>query len=378
MTTQLTFKSLHFAHRYKKNYTPLTIIMRVAIITGTAGQDGSYLAEFLLNKDYSVVGMVRRSSSLTSLGRLENARKHPRLELIYGDVTDITTIFRLLHRAIDLTTPEETHPIEIYNLAAQSHVKVSFDTPIYTAQSDAMGVLNLLEAVRQLGLVQRVRIYQASTSELYGGSAPPQGEDTPFIPRSPYAVAKLYAFHIIKNYREAYGMYAVNGILFNHESERRGETFVSRKITRAVAAVHHNKDAPILKMGNMYAYRDWGHAEDYIDAMWRMLQQPIADDFVIATGESHTVKEFIEVAFGEIGVRLRWEGVGVEEKGYNSTTNALLVCVDPKYFRQTEVNHLRGDPSHAKNILGWTPRVAFSDLVKRMVQYDIQCQTTCL
>lgn len=343
---------------------------RVAIITGTAGQDGSYLAEFLLAKNYYVIGMVRRSSSLISLDRLQEARKHPHLELIYGDVTDITTIFRLLHKAIDAAT-QSNHPIEIYNLAAQSHVKVSFDTPIYTAQSDALGVLNLLEAVRQMGISQRVRIYQASTSELYGASAPPQNESTPFLPRSPYAVAKLYAFHIIKNYREAYGMYAVNGILFNHESERRGETFVSRKITRAVAAVYHQKETPVLSMGNMYAYRDWGHAEDYIEAMWRMLQQTTPDDFVIATGESHTVKDFIEAAFAEIGVRLRWEGTGIEEKGYDENTNDLLVCVDPKYFRQTEVHHLRGDPTRAKNLLGWTPRVCFHDLVRRMVRYDI-------
>lgn len=344
---------------------------RVAVITGTAGQDGSYLAEYLLEKGYWVVGMVRRNSSLISLDRLEHARKHPKMTLMYGDVTDIASVFHLLQRAMQIDT-DNAHPIEFYNLAAQSHVKVSFDTPIYTAQSDAMGVLNILEAIRQLGLVHRVRFYQASTSELYGSSLPPQSETTPFMPRSPYAVAKLYAYHIVRNYREAYGMYAINGVLFNHESERRGENFVSRKITRAVAAVYHGGDAPVLTMGNMYAYRDWGHAQDYVDAMWRMLQQEHPDDFVVATGESHTVKEFIESAFGEIGVALRWEGVGIEEKGYDASSGSLLVQVDPKFFRQTEVHHLRGDPSKALSQLGWSPTVKFGDLVKRMVKYDIQ------
>lgn len=346
--------------------------MPIAIITGTAGQDGSYLAEFLLEKGYHVIGMVRRNSSMISLERLAEARKNARLELVYGDVTDISSIFHVFQKALSVRDDLECEkPIEVYNLAAQSHVKVSFDTPIYTAQSDAMGVLNMLEAIRQLGLISRVRFYQASTSELYGASLPPQNEETPFLPRSPYAVAKLYAYHIVKNYREAYGMYAVNGILFNHESERRGETFVSRKITRAVAAVYHHKDVPVLTMGNMYAYRDWGHAQDYIEAMWKMLQQEHPDDFVVATGESHTVKEFIEAAFGEIGVELRWEGVGVEEKGYDANTGSLLVRVDPKFFRMTEVHHLRGDPSKAKALMGWYPRITFHDLVKRMVKHDI-------
>lgn len=344
--------------------------MPTAIITGTAGQDGSYLAEFLLKKGYQVLGMVRRSSSLISLERLADARKNPRLELVYGDVTDIASIFNILQRAMTKENDDST-PIEFYNLAAQSHVKVSFETPIYTAHSDAVGVLNILEAIRQMGLVSRVRFYQASTSELYGSSEPPQNEATPFMPRSPYAIAKLYAYHIVKNYREAYGLYAVNGILFNHESERRGESFVSRKITRAVAAVYHDKGAPVLNMGNMYAYRDWGHAKDYVQAMWQMLQPEHPEDFVIATGNSHTVKEFIELAFSQIGVEIRWEGTGVEEKGYDSSSGALLVQVDPKFFRQTEVHHLRGDASKAKERLGWNPSIGFHDLVKCMVQHDI-------
>lgn len=343
--------------------------MPCAIITGTAGQDGSYLAEFLLREGYHVFGMVRRNSSMM-LDRLKEARKHPNLQLIYGDVTDISSIFHIFQKATECPAVEEG-PLEVYNLAAQSHVKVSFDTPIYTAQSDAMGVLNMLEVIRQLRLEKKVRFYQASTSELYGSSPPPQSESTPFQPRSPYAVAKLYAYHIVKNYREAYGMYAVNGILFNHESERRGETFVSRKITRAVAAYYLQKDIPILTMGNMYAYRDWGHAEDYVEAMWRMLQSPEPQDFVIATGESHTVKEFIESAFAQTGVHIRWEGGGLDEKGYDVATNRLLVQVDPKYFRATEVNHLCGDSSYAKDKLGWSPRVDFQELIRRMVQYDI-------
>lgn len=343
--------------------------MKVAIITGTAGQDGSYLAEFLLQKGYHVIGMVRRSSTLVSLDRLTEARKHPNLELVYGDVTDIASIFNLLQKAA--AKSDEHQPIEFYNLAAQSHVKVSFDTPMYTAQSDAFGVLNVLEAIRQLSLIGRVRFYQASTSELYGSSVPPQSEATAFMPRSPYAIAKLYAYHIVKNYREAYGLYAVNGILFNHESERRGETFVSRKITRAVATMYHDKSAPVLSMGNMYAYRDWGHALDYIEAMWRMLQLEHPEDFVIATGKSHTVKDFIELAFSQIGVKLHWEGMGVEEKGYDSSSGQLLVQVDPKFFRQTEVNHLCGDASKARDHLGWVPKIDFENLVERMVKHDI-------
>lgn len=345
--------------------------MPCAIITGTAGQDGSYLAEYLLKKGYHVIGMVRRNSSLMMLDRLKEPRKHSEFELYYGDVTDIASIMHLFQKALDHPSSIDT-PLEVYNLAAQSHVKVSFDTPIYTAQSDAIGVLHILEVIRQMNITNRVRLYQASTSELYGSSPAPQSESTPFQPRSPYAIAKLYAYHIIKNYREAYGMYAVNGILFNHESERRGENFVSRKITRAVAQVYHQKTPSTpLCMGNIYAYRDWGHAEDYVDAMWKMLQQPRAQDFVIATGESHTVKSFIEMAFAEIRVPIRWEGMGVEEKGYHAHTNELLVTIDPKFFRQTEVHELCGDASKAAAELDWRPTVNFHQLVHRMVTHDI-------
>lgn len=345
--------------------------MPCAIITGTAGQDGSYLAEYLLAKGYHVIGMVRRNSSMMMLDRLKEARKHAEFELYYGDVTDIASIMYLFQKALQHPSSEGPEPIEFYNLAAQSHVKVSFDTPIYTAQSDAIGVLHILEVIRQMNLIDKVRLYQASTSELYGSSAPPQSECTPFQPRSPYAIAKLYAYHIIKNYREAYGMFAVNGILFNHESERRGENFVSRKISRAVAQVYHKSFQQPLRMGNIYAYRDWGHAEDYVEAMWKMLQQPRPDDFVIATGKSHTVKDFIELAFKEIGVYIRWEGIGVEEKGYDVATNELLVCIDPKFFRQTEVHELCGDPSKAAHDLEWHPNVNFPQLVHRMVMHDI-------
>lgn len=345
--------------------------MPCAIITGTAGQDGSYLAEYLLAKGYHVIGMVRRNSSMMMLDRLKEARKHAEFELYYGDVTDIASIMYLFQKALHHPSSEGPEPIEFYNLAAQSHVKVSFDTPIYTAQSDAIGVLHILEVIRQMNLISKVRLYQASTSELYGSSAPPQSENTPFQPRSPYAIAKLYAYHMIKNYREAYGMYAANGILFNHESERRGENFVSRKITRAVAQVYHKSLQQPLRMGNIYAYRDWGHAEDYIDAMWKMLQHPHPDDFVIATGKKHRVKDFIELAFQEIGVQIRWEGIGIEEKGYDVATNQLLICVDAKFFRQTEVHELCGDASKAARELNWQPSVAFQDLVRRMVAYDI-------
>jgi GDPmannose 4,6-dehydratase len=344
--------------------------MPCAIITGVGGQDGSYLSEFLLEKGYHVFGMVRRHSTMITLDRLKEARKHPNFQIMYGDVTDITSIFQLIKCAMNDPAYEEG-PLEVYNLAAQSHVKVSFETPMYTSNADALGVLNLLSAIVTLDLTKKVRFYQASTSELYGSSAPPQREDTPFHPRSPYAIAKLYAYWMVRNYREAYGMYAVNGILFNHESERRGETFVSRKITRAVAQYILQNDA-ILTLGNIHALRDWGHAADYVQAMWKMLQHDVPEDFVIATGECHTVKEFVEAAFKVIGTKIRWEGSGEDEKGYDNDTGALLVRIDPKYYRLTEVNHLQGDPSKAREKLGWVPQTRFQDLVYRMVQHDIQ------
>lgn len=342
--------------------------MPCAVITGVAGQDGSYLAEYLLERDYTVYGMIRRNSSM-HLDRLSTARKNPRFHLMYGDVTDIVSIFQLLKAAINDPASQDA-PIEVYNLAAQSHVKVSFETPLYTSNADAIGVLNLLEAVLQLNIKDRVRMYQASTSELYGSSPPPQNETTPFHPRSPYAIAKLYAYWTIRNYREAHGLYAVNGILFNHESERRGETFVSRKITRAVAECYHGQ-ANVLYLGNIHAYRDWGHAEDYVRAMHMILQQDTPEDYVIATGESHTVKDFVEAAYSEIGVKIIWKGTGIDEKGYDANTGTLLVAVDPKYFRLTEVNHLRGDPSLAQSRIQWKPMISFHELVKRMVRHDI-------
>lgn len=345
----------------------------VAIITGVGGQDGSYLAEFLLEKGYHVYGMIRRHSSMVVLDRLKEARKHSGLRLIYGDVTDFSSICNILREALE---DAGDAPIEFYNLAAQSHVKVSFETPMYTAQADAVGVLNALEAIVKMGLAQRVRFYQASTSELYGDSPAPQSELTPFQPRSPYAAAKLFAYWTVRNYREAYGIFAVNGILFNHESERRGETFVSRKVTRAVAEYARWGSAPnVLHLGNLNALRDWGHANDYIRAMWVMLQHTVPEDFVIATGKSHTVKELVETAYDVIGVSIRWEGEGADEKGFNAETGALLVQVDPRYYRLTEVNHLCGDASKAREVLGWHPVVGFEELVKKMVHHDLVCLT---
>lgn len=343
--------------------------MPCAIITGTAGQDGSYLSEFLLAKGYHVYGMIRRHSSMIALDRLKDAREHPAFHLMYGDMIDISSIYRLFQAALN-NEHCDNEPLEVYNLAAQSHVKVSFETPVYTSHTDAIGVLNLLEVIVSLKLQNKVRMYQASTSELYGNSPPPQSEVTPFQPRSPYAAAKLYAYWMVRNYRDGYGLYAVNGILFNHESERRGETFVSRKITRAVAAYHYNK-ASVLTLGNIHALRDWGHAADYVQAMWIMLQQEIPDDYVIGTGESHTVKEFVEKAFGVIGVYVRWEGEGENEKGYDKDSGKLLVQIDPKLYRLTEVNSLRADTFKATKQLGWKPATGFDQLVKRMVEYDI-------
>lgn len=344
---------------------------KTALITGITGQDGSYLAEFLLEKGYEVHGTLRRSSSFNT-GRIEHLyldewirdMKQKRLvNLHYADMTDSSSLIRII---------QTIQPDEIYNLAAQSHVKVSFEVPEYTAESDAVGTLRLLEAVRILGLGKKTRIYQASTSELFGlVQEVPQKETTPFYPRSPYGVAKLYGFWITKNYRESYGMFAVNGILFNHESERRGETFVTRKITLAVARIAQGIQDK-LYVGNLDAKRDWGYARDYVECMWLILQHDTPEDFVIATGEMHSVREFCTMAFAEAGINLRWEGEEVNEKGIDVTTGKTLVEVDPKYFRPAEVEQLLGDPTKAKKLLGWDPnRTPFPELVKRMVRHDM-------
>lgn len=348
---------------------------RCAIITGVGGQDGSYLADLLLSKDYVVLGMTRRNSTAATLHRIQHLLSHSSFHMYYGDVTDLSSIIQMLQDATtcypEVSVSPET-PIELYHLAAQSHVQVSFETPIYTTQTDAIGTLNVLEAVRRLQMTQTCRVYQASTSELYGSSLPPQNETTPFQPRSPYAISKLYGYWIVRNYREAFGMYAVNGILFNHESERRGEEFVSRKVTQAVAKYVQNKQAfTPLRLGNLYAKRDWGYAPDYVDGMWQMLQQPQPADYVLATGICHTVKDLITIAFAVVGVSIRWEGTGVDEKGYDVTTGHLLIEIDPQYFRLTEVDHLQGDASYARNTLDWKCTTSFIDMVKKMVQYDL-------
>ena len=344
----------------------MTETPKVALITGITGQDGAYLAESLLEKGYVVHGVKRRSSSFNT-ERVDHLYVDPheqgtRFFLHYGDLTDATNLIRLV---------QETQPDEIYNLAAQSHVQVSFETPEYTANADALGTLRLLEAIRILGMTEKVRFYQASTSELYGKvQAVPQDERTPFYPRSPYAAAKLYAYWITVNYREAYGIHASNGILFNHESPIRGETFVTRKITRAVAAISLGQQQH-LYLGNLNAKRDWGHARDYVEGMWRMLQEPTADDYVLATGETHSVREFVELAFGEIGRTLVWRGEGVEEVGVDARSGAELVKIDPRYFRPTEVDLLLGDASKARRVLGWTHKTAFKALVAEMVAADL-------
>ena len=345
---------------------------RIALITGITGQDGSFLAELLLEKGYQVHGLLRRASSFNT-GRIEHlyfsewvkdAHGNKKLELHYGDMTDSSSLIRII---------QQVQPTEIYNLAAQSHVKVSFEVPEYTAESDAVGTLRILEAVRILGMEKTCRIYQASTSELYGKvQEVPQSETTPFYPRSPYGVAKQYAFWITKNYREAYGMFAVNGILFNHESERRGETFVTRKITLAAARVAQGLQKK-LYLGNLSAQRDWGYAKDYVECMWLMLQHETPEDFVIATGAMHTVRHFCTLAFREAGIELKWEGEGVNEKGVNVNTNETLVEVDPKYFRPAEVDQLLGNPAKAKSLLGWNPnQTSLEELVRIMVKNDLK------
>jgi len=340
--------------------------MKKALITGITGQDGAYLAELLLSKGYEVHGIKRRSS-LFNTGRIDHLihdihSNKNNFHLHYGDLTDATNLIRII---------QEVQPDEIYNLAAQSHVKVSFETPEYTANSDGLGTLRLLEAIRILGLTEKTRIYQASTSELYGQvQETPQKETTPFYPRSPYGVAKLYAFWITKNYREAYNMFAVNGILFNHESPLRGETFVSRKITRAAASIKLGKQEKLF-LGNIDAQRDWGHAKDYVEGMWRILQHDTPDDFVLATGELHSVREFVEKSFGLLGYDIYWEGKAEDEKGIDRNTGKVLIEIDPYYYRPTEVELLLGDATKAKELLGWTPTYTFDMLVKEMVEADL-------
>lgn len=340
--------------------------MKKALITGVTGQDGAYLAEFLLGKGYEVHG-VKRRSSLFNTDRIDHLYQDPhenarRFVLHYGDMTDSSSLIRII---------KQVQPDEIYNLAAQSHVAVSFEEPEYTANSDALGALRVLEAIRILGLEKKTRFYQASTSELYGlVQEVPQKETTPFYPRSPYAVAKLYAYWITVNYREAYGMYACNGILFNHESPVRGETFVTRKITRALARIKLGLQE-CLYLGNMEAKRDWGHAKDYVEMQWLMLQQDVAEDFVIATGVQYSVRDFVEAAALEIGMSIRWSGIGVDEKGFDAS-GKCIVAVDPRYFRPTEVESLLGDASKARDKLGWTPKISFKALVSEMMREDLK------
>jgi GDPmannose 4,6-dehydratase len=346
--------------------------MKIALITGVNGQDGSYLAELLIAKGYTVHGLIRRSSTFNTQriehlyinDMIEDMRNERKLYLHYADMTDSSSLIRIINKVM---------PDEIYNLAAQSHVKVSFEIPEYTANSDALGTLRLLEAVKMLGLEHKTRIYQASTSELYGKVQEiPQKETTPFYPRSPYAIAKQYAFWITKNYREAYGMFAVNGILFNHESERRGETFVTRKITLGVANIKYGYQKK-LYLGNLNSLRDWGYAKDYVECMYLMLQHHSAEDFVIATGQQHSVREFATLAFMEVGINLKWQGSGVNEVGIDVDSGKVLVEVDPKYFRPTEVDTLLGDPTKAKVELGWNPcKTSFPELVKIMVASDLK------
>lgn len=340
---------------------------KVALITGITGQDGAYLAELLLSKGYEVHGIKRRSS-LFNTARIDHLykdfhEKGVKFFLHYGDLTDSTNLIRIV---------QETQPDEIYNLAAMSHVKVSFETPEYTANADGIGTLRILEAIRILKMEKSTKFYQASTSELYGKVQEiPQSEKTPFYPRSPYAVAKLYAFWIVKNYREAYGMYACNGILFNHESPLRGETFVTRKITRAAAQIKLGMEEKLF-LGNMSAKRDWGHAKDYVEGMWRMLQQETADDYVLATGKTYEVRTFVEMAFAEVGITINWEGTGVDEKGIDAASGKVIVEVDPRYFRPTEVELLIGDATRAREELGWMPKYDLQGLIKEMMTADVK------
>ncbi len=335
--------------------------MKKALITGITGQDGSFLAEFLLEKGYEVHGITRRAS-IANTSRIEHLIKAGSVKLYDGDLSDSTSLIKI----IDIVKPDE-----IYNLAAQSHVQVSFDVPEYSGDVDAIGVLRILEAVRMLGLEKTTKIYQASTSELYGKvEEVPQSEKTPFHPYSPYAIAKQYGFWMMKEYREAYGMFCVNGILFNHESERRGETFVTRKITLAAGRIAEGLQDH-LELGNMDSLRDWGYAKDYVECMWLIMQQDTPDDFVIATGVQHTVRDFTEKAFAANGIKIRWEGSGVDEKGYDAETGKMLVCVNPQWFRPTDVDNLWGDPTKAKTVLGWNPqKTSYEELIKIMAEHD--------
>lgn len=337
--------------------------MKTALITGITGQDGSYLAEFLLQKQYKVHGIVRRTSN-SNISRIRHLLTNNNVTLHYGDILDSSTLIRIIN---------VVKPDEIYNLAAQSHVQVSFDVPEYSSEVDAIGVLRILEAIRILGMSKKIKIYQASTSELYGKVKEiPQTEATPFHPCSPYAVSKLYGYWIIKEYRKAYEMFAVNGILFNHESERRGENFVTRKITMAAGRIAEGLQ-DYLELGNLSSLRDWGYAKDYVECMWLMLQHDIPDDFVIATGVQHTVREFTTQAFLVNGIKIHWEGVGLNEKGYDEKTGKMLVCVNPKWFRPTDVDNLLGDPSKAKKVLGWNPqKTSYSQLIRIMAEHDRQ------
>lgn len=339
---------------------------KIALITGITGQDGAYLAELLLKKGYIVHGIKRRSSSFNS-ARIDHIYQDPhlpdtRFHVHYGDMTDSTNLIRII---------QAVQPDEIYNLAAQSHVQVSFETPEYTANADATGPLRILEAIRILGMIDKTRFYQASTSELYGKvRETPQNENTPFYPRSPYGVAKLYAYWITVNYREAYGMHASNGILFNHESPIRGETFVTRKVTRAAAAIHLGVQKT-LYIGNLDARRDWGHARDYVEGMWRIMQQPQPDDYVLATGETHSIRELVELAFSKVGRTIEWRGKGVDEVGLDARSGESLISIDTRYFRPTEVDLLHGDPSKAYRVLGWKHTVSFADMISEMVTSDL-------
>jgi GDPmannose 4,6-dehydratase len=356
-------------HRYRLRFSSLCVedeLSKTALITGITGQDGAYLAEFLLTKGYDVHGVKRRASSFNT-ARIDHLYQDPheknvRFELHYGDLTDSTNLIRII---------QEVQPDEIYNLAAQSHVAVSFETPEYTANSDAVGTLRVLEAIRILGMEKKTKFYQASTSEMFGKvQEVPQRETTPFYPRSPYGAAKVYAYWITVNYREAYGLFACNGILFNHESPLRGETFVSRKITRALTRIHLGLQET-LHLGNLDSRRDWGHARDYVRAQWLMLQQPTPEDFVIATGKQHSVRDFVAAAGARLGMRIDWKGSGVEEEGIDKKTGRTLVRVDPRYFRPTEVESLLGDPSKAQQKLGWVAEITFDQLVTEMVAADL-------